>query len=798
MSAAPTTLLRLTRLCASLALLGLALGPAAPASASPKSPEASPSSFDVRPPARWVRTISIEARDERPTEGAQGGVRYPLVDLQTRVSTRTQERYSHYTRQVLNEGGISEAAEISVSFDPSFERLTFHGVWLHRGGERLDVFEPAAVKVIQQEHELEQRLYNGTLSALLFVRDVRVGDTLEYAFTVEGRNPVFGDHFIGGFYTRRGVPVGHMYQRLLWPKGRTLYVKNHGTDLQPTVKDSGEEREYVWEQRDVPAIDFDDALPSWYDPWPSIQLSEYASWRDVARWAVPLYQTPSPLPPALAKEVDRLRSEHATPSARLLAALRFVQDHVRYLGLELGPNSHRPHAPEEVLAQRFGDCKDKSLLLVTLLRGLGIEAHPALVNTELQRTLDTRLPSPGAFDHVIVQVRLDGEEYWMDPTATLERGPLSEQRAQPYGRALIIDESTEALTSIPAPEAPEPTMEQEEHYVEGSGESGMGTALTVRTTWRGQQANSMRRMLATTGLKDLERESLNYYAREDPEIRTTAPLQVMDDPEHNVLTLVESYAINDFWKGGTRNFSGSSLATYLKRPRIARRTMPLAVTHPVHVFHRVRFEMNRSISLHDATQGEVDGPAGHFEYEYQLQEGGRLLLLDYRYRSLADAVEPAQLTEHLNTLDKIDADLGFYVTRAGGDRDMGAMAAFLWPWLVGGLGVGALFIFLGSNPRGKLAELQAWRRKRAFSRKFASGAGESPSQAIVLASEAEVPSEAARLRCECGASGAAEPHPPRTEELILGEQPLVVAKWTCVRCGRARHAYFAKAGSRAA
>ncbi|WP_395819778.1 hypothetical protein [Archangium minus] len=68
----------------------------------------------------------------------------------------------------------------------------------------------------------------------------------------------------------------------------------------------------------------------------------------------------------------------------------------------------------------------------------------------------------------------------------------------------------------------------------------------------------------------------------------------------------------------------------------------------------------------------------------------------------------------------------------------------------------------------------------------------------MLAPEEEVPSQAARLRCECGASGAAGPHPPRTEELILGEQPLVVAKWTCVRCGRARHAYFAKPGSRAA
>ncbi|MFE8601646.1 hypothetical protein [Archangium violaceum] len=105
---------------------------------------------------------------------------------------------------------------------------------------------------------------------------------------------------------------------------------------------------------------------------------------------------------------------------------------------------------------------------------------------------------------------------------------------------------------------------------------------------------------------------------------------------------------------------------------------------------------------------------------------------------------------------------------------------------------------LGSNPRGRLAELRAWRRKRAFSRKFETGARETPSHAIVLAAEEEVLAQATRLRCECGATGSAEAHPPRTEELVLGEQRLVVAKWTCARCGRARHAYFTHASARAA
>lgn len=784
MSVASRLPLRLERAASLLVLLSLALGPTASAN-----------SFDVQPPPAWVRPLSLEAKALAPTGESHGGVYYPLVDLQTRVSARTVERYSHYTRQIVTEAGISDAAEVSMGFDPSFERLTIHGVWLHRAGEQLDVFEPAAVKVIQQEHELAQRLYNGTLSALLFVRDVRVGDTLEYAYTVEGRNPVFGDSFSGGLYTGHDTPVGHMFQRLLWPAGRTLHLKNHGADLAPAVKELGAEREFVWEQRDVPALDVDDALPSWYVPWPSVQFTEYTSWRDVALWALPLYQTPSPLPAGLAREVARLRAENPTPQARLLAALRFVQDQVRYLGLELGPNSHRPHAPEEVLAQRFGDCKDKSLLLVTLLRGLGLEARTALVNTQLRHTLDSRLPSPGAFDHVIVQALLDGQEYWMDPTATQQRGPLSEQRTQPYGRALVIDASTDALTSIPAPESPEPTVEVEEHYVEGEG--GTGTRLTVQTRWRGEHANDMRRIFATTALKDLEREYLNSYARTDPDIRSTAPLQMTDDPEHNVVTLVERYVIDAFWTDGQRDFDGSSVLAQVKRPRIARRTMPLAVEHPVHLLHRVRFEMTEPLAVQGPSLGQVDGPASHFEYDYRLEEGGRRMLLDYRYRSLADAVQPAQLAAHLKALDETKAHLGFQVSRPSGGRDSHSFTEW-WPFFVGMLGVGGFFLFLGSNPRARLAELRARRRKRDFSRKFEQVPGESPAHAIPVASEAEVLAGVARLRCECGSSGAAGASPPRTEEFVLGDQRLMLAKWTCAKCGRDRRAYFAQVGSRAA
>ena len=47
---------------------------------------------------------------------------------------------------------------------------------------------------------------------------------------------------------------------------------------------------------------------------------------------------------------------------------------IRYYSVSLGESSHRPHTPAEVLRNRYGDCKDKSLLLVTIL-ALGVAVY---------------------------------------------------------------------------------------------------------------------------------------------------------------------------------------------------------------------------------------------------------------------------------------------------------------------------------------------------------------------------------------------------------------------------------------
>ena len=87
-------------------------------------------------------------------------------------------------------------------------------------------------------------------------------------------------------------------------------------------------------------------------------------------------------------------------------AFAFVSREVRYVAIEIGLGSFRPHPPADVLRNRFGDCKDKTFLLRAILDTWGIPSYPVLVRTRNLGPLAEDAPSAAPFNHVVLAVRL--------------------------------------------------------------------------------------------------------------------------------------------------------------------------------------------------------------------------------------------------------------------------------------------------------------------------------------------------------------------------------------------------------
>ena len=111
----------------------------------------------------------------------------------------------------------------------------------------------------------------------------------------------------------------------------------------------------------------------------------------------------------------------------------FVVSGTRYVGLEFGIHGYKPYKVTQVLARRFGDCKDKAALMIALLREVGVPAELVLVRTRRGGHLDTEPASLAIFDHAIVYVpKLDR---YLDGTA--EFSGLRELPAQDQGVVVL-------------------------------------------------------------------------------------------------------------------------------------------------------------------------------------------------------------------------------------------------------------------------------------------------------------------------------------------------------------------------
>jgi transglutaminase-like putative cysteine protease len=569
---------------------------------------------------------------------------------------RENERFSHSVRQILTSAGVQNGSQISIDFDPSYETLTLHWVRIWRGTNSLDRFNPEKIKVIQRERDLDRYLINGEQSAVFLLDDVRTGDIVDYAYTIRGVNPIAAGKFFGSVPVQFSEPMERIATRLLWPGKTRLYTKNHGTTAKPIILRKEDCFEFVWDFRNVPGLRSEDSLPVWYQPEPWVQLSEFATWGEVNLWAMNLFKCTTPLSNELTQKINLWRRT-ANKQEQVLSVLQFLQDEVRYLGIEIGENSHQPSDPSAVFQRRFGDCKDKALLFVTILRALGVEAYPVLVNTESRHTLDDWQPTAFAFDHVIAQVRLGAQTYWVDPTRTYQSGPLAARYLPNYERGLVVRPGTTSLTALPKSAAPKRTV-TEYFNVRGKSESA---DLKVITVAEGAEAEGLRAQFATTTRDEIEKQFLNFYASLYPGIRQTSSIVFVDDARQNKIQVTENYVINEFWRYYSEDkayrcqFAPHNIESLMSKPAVSFRTMPLGLPFPQHQIYRAEILLPRSWPTKSQTK-VIEDPA--FFFRSDTSTSGRKTFLNYEYRSLADSVSADQVSSYIRRLDESQQYLG--------------------------------------------------------------------------------------------------------------------------------------------
>jgi hypothetical protein len=605
----------------------------------------------------WI-TVNEYDYSIRPLEkDAEDG----YFDLAYEIQVSLEERSVFYRKsiRILSAAGVQNSSEVSASFDPSYQQLIFHTVKIIRDGVEHSQLNLSRFKTIQQEKELSRNLYDGSLSSVLFLEDVRKDDIVEYSYTIKGFNPIFKGKYADEFYLNFGVPIGNLYYKVIIPSNREIMVKTKPVASAATVKNTSLGTEYEWRLSDIKPLRMEDDVPGWYDPYSTIMVSEYKSWQEVNDWAInlfPIVENPSVI---LQKKISDIKANNPTIEQQVLAALRFVQDDIRYLGIEMGVRSHRPGHPNATATQRFGDCKDKSYLLCTLLRMLGVQAYPVLINTSLKKQVADRLPSPVEFDHTTVQAQINGQMYWFDPTISFQRGKLNQISFPDYQCGLVVQPGGNKLTVIHKKEPGIVVIKEVFDIPNMTGDA----KLSVTTEYSGSFADDIRSSFNSNSNFAMLETFKKYYGAYLEQI-TGDSLSYFDDEKTGIFTTKEYYSISKLWEitGGVKKgtFSPYVINGIIKSSDESHRNMPFSIIWPA------KFKEEIIINLPEEWDAEesfetIDADCFFMTAKFSHPAKDCIRLL-YEYESHRDYVLPDEFKNYLLSFEVKEKKLSYELT----------------------------------------------------------------------------------------------------------------------------------------
>lgn len=258
------------------------------------------------------------------------------------------------------------------------------------------------------------------------VKGLSVGDTVEFKTVSHLTKPLAPGQFWLDFNFSRELISLHEQLTVTIPRERLIKLTS---TIKPTITDSGNERVYTWTNSNLVRVSKNEQIEqteTTYEqargrfPQPDIRLSTFQSWDEIGRWYASLQADRVKPTPEIAAKAAELTKGAADDDTKIRAIYNYVGMQFRYIGIAFGIGRYQPHLAAEVLANQYGDCKDKHTLLAALLGAAGIKAYPALISSAHE--IDNDVPSPSQFNHVITVVPRANSLLWLD--ATTEVGPF--------------------------------------------------------------------------------------------------------------------------------------------------------------------------------------------------------------------------------------------------------------------------------------------------------------------------------------------------------------------------------------
>ncbi|GAF84775.1 unnamed protein product, partial [marine sediment metagenome] len=223
------------------------------------------------------------------------------------------------------------------------------------------------------------------------------------------------------------------------PEEVPVRYKQYHISLTPKIERKDGLVSYLFERKNAPAIEIEPRTPPESRPIPRVVFGSTLGWDEIAPRAYRLMSGQIKESGKIKQISDNVAGKTKDSSMESMVKNMYyaVSQGISYVAFEYGDNAWKPHTPDDVITNKYGDCKDGATLLVSLLRCRGIPSYQVLLRTSGKGPLNKDMPYMGQFDHCIACVpKPDGKGYWWLDTTT---------KMHAFGTVPAVDQGCEAL-----------------------------------------------------------------------------------------------------------------------------------------------------------------------------------------------------------------------------------------------------------------------------------------------------------------------------------------------------------------
>ncbi len=623
--------------------------PAEPApGATDLIPSAAQERVSVGPTGEWV---TVREFNETADATLTGGQYVLLLDRQYRVLGN--ERYERVVRCLKTVQAVHDAAQWRLDFDPGSQRVVIHSLAVRRGGQLFEQAELARLRFLQREENLDRFVVDGRVTAVLLLEDVRVGDIIDASYTIQTTPQLMAENFWLFCMVPAQIHLRAFHLSVRYPDQRLIRWKHSEDNYAPVFKKFEGESEWQWKLEDVRPREIEMGVPGWHFVNPWFQISDCASWADVANgmnaaWVENFAEA------EFVETANQIAAAASSPGERANRVLALVQDEIRYLSLNSGLGGQIPASPGTVLRRRFGDCKDKAFLAAHLLRRLGIPARPTLVSAALRQTVDRFLPMPDAFDHAIVEYDVAGKRRWADVTVPMQGGSAVSRAVGDFRTGLPIGPGVADLERIASVTSLSDVYELRESFMVDT--AGRPSALKVMVKAAGAEADSLRRDFALEGEAEVARKREQFYRQFFPDLRRLGALEWRDDRARNELVIADMFEMRTATAPGREaqtcvfEYRSHLIQSLLGFSDTGGRKQPFAIRFPCQVHHWIEVE---SPALEGAPPQTTAVRDAAFRFACDFNRGYGKITVHYSLRTLTDGVKAERFEQFKTKIREI-------------------------------------------------------------------------------------------------------------------------------------------------